>query len=47
MMGALPAVLASRGHRVMVVVPLYDDYEGVEDSGVSVMTLGRGRTVLD
>lgn len=33
-MGALPKALAKRGHRVMVVVPRYADYEGVADTGV-------------
>ena len=33
-MGALPKALAKRGHRVMVVVPRYADYEGVVDTGV-------------
>ena len=31
---ALPKALAARGHRVMCVVPLYEKYEGVEDTGV-------------
>jgi starch synthase len=33
-MGALPKALAKRGHRVMVVVPRYAAYEGVNDTGV-------------
>jgi hypothetical protein len=33
-MAALPKALAARGHRVMVVVPHYQPYEGVRDTGV-------------
>lgn len=33
-MGALPKAMSNRGHRVMVVVPRYADYEGVVDTGV-------------
>lgn len=32
--GSLPIALAARGHRVMVVVPRYADYEDTEDTGV-------------
>ena len=32
--GSLPKALAARGHRVMVVVPRYGDYEGARYSGV-------------
>ncbi|XP_076886832.1 granule-bound starch synthase 2, chloroplastic/amyloplastic-like [Bidens hawaiensis] len=32
--GALPKALAQRGHRVMVVVPMYGDYGDVQDTGV-------------
>ncbi|KAJ0754414.1 putative starch synthase [Helianthus annuus] len=32
--GALPKALAQRGHRVMVVVPLYGDYNELQDTGV-------------
>ncbi|GJP42415.1 hypothetical protein CLOM_g1980 [Closterium sp. NIES-68] len=32
--GALPKALARRGHRVMVVVPRYGNYEGLEDTNV-------------
>jgi hypothetical protein len=37
--GSLPKALAARGHRVMVVVPRYQDYEGVEFTGVRPSTL--------
>jgi starch synthase len=33
-MGALPKALAKRGHRVMVVVPRYEDYQGPTFTGV-------------
>jgi len=33
---ALPAALADRGHHVMTVAPLYDDYQDVFDTGASV-----------
>ncbi|KAL4421111.1 hypothetical protein ABPG77_001506 [Micractinium sp. CCAP 211/92] len=33
-MQALPKALAARGHRVMVVVPRYKDYKGVQDLGL-------------
>ena len=33
-MQALPKALARRGHRVMVVMPRYKDYEGVFDTEV-------------
>ncbi|KAG1671774.1 hypothetical protein FOA52_000151 [Chlamydomonas sp. UWO 241] len=33
-MGALPKALAKRGHRVMVVVPRYEAYQDVHDTGV-------------
>ncbi|KAL9233759.1 hypothetical protein vseg_008714 [Gypsophila vaccaria] len=32
--GALPKALARRGHRVMVVVPRYGEYPGLQDVGV-------------
>jgi len=32
--GSLPIALAARGHRVMVVVPRYADYEDTEETGV-------------
>ena len=32
-MGSLPPALAARGHRVMVVSPRYDAYEGAADTG--------------
>ncbi|XP_015693516.1 soluble starch synthase 2-3, chloroplastic/amyloplastic-like [Oryza brachyantha] len=32
--GALPKALARRGHRVMVVVPRYGDYEEAQDVGI-------------
>ncbi|PWA74084.1 soluble starch synthase 2-2, chloroplastic/amyloplastic [Artemisia annua] len=32
--GALPKALAQRGHRVMVVVPLYGNYDGLQDTGI-------------
>ena len=35
-MQSLPKALAARGHRVMVVVPRYKEYEGVFDTGVRV-----------
>jgi starch synthase len=35
--GALPQALAARGHRTMVVVPRYGDYEEATDSGVGAM----------
>lgn len=34
--GSLPQALAARGHRVMVVIPKYEDYEDVEFSGTTV-----------
>lgn len=37
--GSLPIALAQRGHRVMVVVPRYADYEDTKDTGVSHMRL--------
>jgi len=33
-MGALPKAMAKRGHRVMVVVPRYSNYENINDTGV-------------
>lgn len=33
--GSLPRALAARGHRVMVVLPRYAEYEGVEYAGVT------------
>ena len=33
-MGSLPAALAERGHRVMVVAPRYGEYEDAVDTGV-------------
>ena len=33
-MGALPKALARRGHRVMVVVPRYSNYEEGWETGV-------------
>ena len=33
-MGALPKALAKRGHRVMVVVPRYANYENIVHTGV-------------
>ena len=33
-MGARPKALAKRGHRVMVVVPRYEDYPGPTFTGV-------------
>jgi len=38
--GSLPIALAARGHRVMVIVPRYADYEDTEDTGVTVELLG-------
>eukprot|EP00775_Hariotina_reticulata_P012719 gene12719-12849_t len=35
-MSALPAALAARGHRVMTVAPLYDNYSDVRDTGDAV-----------
>ncbi|KAI3726104.1 hypothetical protein L1987_65901 [Smallanthus sonchifolius] len=32
--GALPKALAKRGHRVMVVVPLYGHYDELQDTGI-------------
>ncbi|GKB93681.1 granule-bound starch synthase 2, chloroplastic/amyloplastic [Tanacetum coccineum] len=32
--GALPKALAQRGHRVMVVVPLYGNYDGLQNTGI-------------
>lgn len=32
--GSLPQALAARGHRVMVVIPMYEEYEGVKPTGV-------------
>ncbi|KAK9067222.1 hypothetical protein SSX86_014548 [Deinandra increscens subsp. villosa] len=32
--GSLPKALAQRGHRVMVVVPLYSDYDELQDTGI-------------
>ncbi|KAK1432867.1 hypothetical protein QVD17_09769 [Tagetes erecta] len=32
--GALPKALAQRGHRVMVVVPLYRDHDDLQDTGI-------------
>lgn len=46
MMGALPKALAHRGHRVMVVVPRYDNYEGVVDTGVRRKFNMRGQDVV-
>lgn len=34
MMGALPKALARRGHRVMVVIPRYSNYEEGWETGV-------------
>ena len=34
--GSLPKALAARGHRVMVVVPRYQEYEGAEYTGVRI-----------
>jgi len=34
-LGSLPIALAARGHRVMVVVPRYANYEEPIDTGVS------------
>lgn len=34
-LGSLPIALAARGHRVMVVVPRYSNYEEPKDTGVS------------
>ena len=41
--GALPATLAARGHRVVVVAPMYGDYSdaGVEYTGVTAEVLGQ------
>jgi glycogen synthase len=36
--GSLPIALAARGHRVMVVVPRYADYEDTHDTGVRAVT---------
>jgi len=33
-MGALPKALAERGHRTMAIAPRYENYEGVEFTGV-------------
>ncbi|GBF98815.1 soluble starch synthase chloroplastic [Raphidocelis subcapitata] len=38
--GSLPGALAARGHRVMVVVPRYAEYEDTHDTGVTVELLG-------
>ena len=38
-MGSLPAALAARGHRVMVVAPRYGDYEDAVDTEVSTTTV--------
>lgn len=38
--GSLPIALAARGHRVMVVVPRYAEYDDTEDTGVAVELLG-------
>ena len=35
--GSLPKALAARGHRVMVVVPRYQEYEGAEYTGVRIL----------
>lgn len=35
-MGALPKALARRGHRVMVVVPRYDNYQDAWETGTRV-----------
>ncbi|KAI7735921.1 hypothetical protein M8C21_031187 [Ambrosia artemisiifolia] len=32
--GALPKALAQRGHRVMVVVPMYGNYDDLQDTGI-------------
>jgi len=45
-MGALPKALAKRGHRVMVVVPRYDSYEGVFDTGVRKQFNMNGQNVV-
>ena len=38
--GALPAALAKRGHAVLVVSPLYEHYDGVEEIGRCEVFLG-------
>ena len=40
--GSLPIALAARGHRVMVVIPRYADYEDTVDTGVSRAPARRG-----
>jgi starch synthase len=42
--GSLPAALAARGHRVMVVAPRYEEYAGVNDTGVRARLLGHDDT---
>ena len=44
-MGALPKALARRGHRVMVVVPRYSNYEEGWETGVRVQLGVGGSTV--
>eukprot|EP00879_Flechtneria_rotunda_P032875 GHRR01036303.1.p1 GENE.GHRR01036303.1~~GHRR01036303.1.p1 ORF type:complete len:105 (-),score=8.14 GHRR01036303.1:139-453(-) len=36
-LGSLPAALAARGHRVMVVTPRYGEYAEATNTGVSVL----------
>ncbi|EFJ41340.1 hypothetical protein VOLCADRAFT_98674 [Volvox carteri f. nagariensis] len=39
-LGSLPFALAERGHRVMVVAPRYEPYEGPVNTGVRVTLMG-------